>query len=708
MTVPRSALVVAACAVGLLVSAASRTQSADGTFAAGRQAARAAELYLAPDNASMSARAGLARAVTDLDEGRAADALAVFRANAGDALLGGYSLLYLGRAQLAVGEIEEATATSQKLQATSPTGYLEEAALLLAADVATSGQNPAAAMQALQRVADRPLLIAPTAVQLRLGRAAAEAGEREAAVRALSSIYFESPLAPEASDATAALASLRAIPGTASAATVTRFIGRGEKLFAAKQYTDARAAFAAAEDAATGDDRDLAELRQAECDFYLKKYPAAMTALAKFRARTEARAGEAEYFVFSILRETGKMDEYVTRYRAFVDANSDPLYAERALNDLAQFHTLANDDEKAAEVFAELYRRFPSGAFSERAAWKAGWWAYKAGDFATTARIFESASVVMPRADMRPAWLYWAARAHLGARETDLALAGLAHTIADYRNTYYGRVAIRETQEIQAALRPTGAGQVSPASLTWPATVVAGTRPPNAALVQTLLASGMYDEAIGELRWAQSTSGTSPLIEATIAVALNRQGKLRPGITAMRRAYPQFMAAGGEALPEDILTIIFPVDHWDVIQQISLRKRLDRFLMAALIAQESTFQADIRSAANAWGLMQIVPATGREYAQKLSIRPFSTNRLIDPIVNVEIGTTYFADLVRRFGGDVPALAAYNAGPSRVVKWLAERPHDDQEVFIDDIPFAETQNYVKRILGTAEDYRRLYR
>src|SRR5262249_48900548 len=120
------------------------------------------------------------------------------------------------------------------------------------------------------------------------------------------------------------------------------------------------------------------------------------------------------------------------------------------------------------------------------------------------------------------------------------------------------------------------------------------------------------------------------------------------------------------------------------------------------------FQADIRSSANAWGLMQILPSTGRLYAQRLSIRPFSTSRLTDPETNVQIGTTLFAELLKRFGDPAPALAAYNAGESRVAHWLASRPGEDRDEFIDDIPFAETQNYVKRILGTAEDYRRLYR
>jgi soluble lytic murein transglycosylase len=129
--------------------------------------------------------------------------------------------------------------------------------------------------------------------------------------------------------------------------------------------------------------------------------------------------------------------------------------------------------------------------------------------------------------------------------------------------------------------------------------------------------------------------------------------------------------------------------------------------MLALVAQESTFQADVKSVANAWGLMQIEPSTGRQYAAKLKIRPYSTARLKQPELNVKIGMATFADRVRKFGAVAPALASYNAGDSRVAHWLADRPGFEADEFIEDIPFPETQNYVKRILGTAEDYRILY-
>jgi soluble lytic murein transglycosylase len=130
-------------------------------------------------------------------------------------------------------------------------------------------------------------------------------------------------------------------------------------------------------------------------------------------------------------------------------------------------------------------------------------------------------------------------------------------------------------------------------------------------------------------------------------------------------------------------------------------------VVAALTAQESTFDPQIRSHANAIGLMQVVPATGRRYARRLGIRRFSAGSLTNPDINVRIGTAIFADLVERFGGAHLALASYNAGEGAVARWMAERPGIARDEFIDDIPYPETQNYVKRIVGTAEDYRRLY-
>jgi soluble lytic murein transglycosylase len=277
---------------------------------------------------------------------------------------------------------------------------------------------------------------------------------------------------------------------------------------------------------------------------------------------------------------------------------------------------------------------------------------------------------------------------------------------ADYLHSYYGRLAAARLPA-RADNSAVDQGQIVAASLA-PAQPPAALAPPaTAPLIRSLLAAGLFDDGMAELKYAQKAGGNSPAIEATMAWIYHQKGDLRRAITLMRRAYPQFLSAGGEAVPAEILQIIFPLTYWDAIKRQAAIYELDPYVVAALIAQESTFDPNARSVANAWGLMQIVPSTGRRLATALGIRRFTTSMLTSGETNIRLGTLYFKRLVQQFGGTHYALASYNAGENRVVRWKAERPGMDEDEFIDDIPFPETQNYVKRILGTAEDYRRLY-
>jgi soluble lytic murein transglycosylase len=663
------------------------------------------DLWLAPAPALIASRAALARAVDALNTDQAAAAFPVLSKHVSDPEIGPYAALYAGRAALRLSRPAEAARAAASILEDSPSDALAEAALELAIAAAEAEDDAAAKRKALKALTERPVS-SPAAARLRYLKASLAAGDTAEATRMFHILHYDFAGLQEAEDAVAEMKRVGVAPPAVTRDAAARALARAERLFGLRQYAEARAAYDAARPHLDAEGRARAELRVAQSDYSLKKFQAAAPALRAIADKDGPLAAEARHFYLNTLREMGRTPEYVDGVAAFA-ARGEASWAERALNELGTFYILENEDALAAKVFADMYARFPAGAFADRAAWRAGWWAYKDGDYAEAIRIFEGAAVTHRRADYRPSWLYWAARAHgqLGHRAE--ALEGFRRVIADYRNSYYGRAAVREVEAIQAAARPAGAGPVSPARLTLPAAITPGIRPPNASTIEHLLAAGMFDEAIAELRRLQATGQGSPMIEATIGYALNRQGKLRPGITAMRRAYPQFMAEGGEALPLGILQVIFPIDYWELIQTHATAKRLDPFLVAALVAQESTFQADVRSVANAWGLMQIIPATGRRYATTLGIKPFATSRLTDPEINVRIGTTYFSDLLRQFGDAAPALAAYNAGENRVERWLAERPGVDRDEFIDDIPFPETQNYVKRILGTAEDYRILY-
>jgi soluble lytic murein transglycosylase len=662
----------------------------------------ASDLWLVPSDRDRAARSTsqhqpLTAAVQRYQAGDFEAALQLASAPAlKGAPLSAYARYYTGLAQLKLARLPEARRTLDALIDSKPTGALAAAAVLAAGEAAEAAGDNAGALRLYTPLAANKLTVSDDVLD-RIGRTALAVGERKQAAEAYVRLYYEFPLTPAGG---AASPQLDALKDLITRNSYDGDIGRAQILFGARRYSDARNAFLGIRSSLSGDSRELADLRIAECDFYLKNYAAARDGVAPYLQKA-SRLAEARYFHLSATRELGDHAQYISLAKALVSDFPESSWAEESLNNLATYYILTNDDESAAATFRDMYARYPSGQYAERAAWKYGWWSYKTGDHPETIRVFEAAAATFPRSNYRPSFIYWAARAHAKNGEASSGTNNMRLVFADYGSSYYGRLA-------EGHLRR--AGLLPPRDSVRTAAAIAQAAPPalpTDGIIRQLLASGLYDDALNELRYAQRAWGTSPAIDATIAWAYNQKGELRRAITIMRRAYPQHLTAGGQQLPAEILQVIYPLTYWESIRRESAARNLDPYLIAALIGQESTFDPKIRSAANAWGLMQIVPATGRRLGRALGLGTVTTDRLTDPELNIKLGTYYFSRLVEQFGGTYYALASYNAGENRVVRWKAERPGLDEDEFIDDIPFPETQNYVKRILGTAEDYRLLY-
>jgi len=649
-----------------------------------------------------------ARAVRFVEAGDFTAALPLLTAtDLSGAPLAAYASYYRALALAGLNRVGEATELLDRIEQSSPgqRGYLfDEAIPLKHADFEVARFNARNAVDALEALSKEKFLTSPEDVWLKLGRAAEAAGDRGKAIDAYRKVYYESPLSLQALDAQSLLARLD------DATLSDRFkleLARAERIFNARRWAQARAGFAPLAGLASGDDKELIALRIAECDYYLDRFRASRDALTPF-IENASRKAEARFFYLTATRALGDHAAYVLEARALVDEFPDSSWALETLNNLASHYVIVDDDATADTVFRELVRRFPDSRYAERAYWKIGWWAYRNGQFADAAQAFDAGSSTFPRADMRPAWLYWSGRAHDQIGEAAIANERYRIELADYGNSYYGRLAAKIVDG-RTVVPVLDSVTVASTPSTPPI--------PTAAVIRQLVALELYDAALKELQFAQRAWGNSPPIEATIAWIRHEQAQnetaperfdhLRGAINIMKRAYPQYLAAGGQELPAAVLEVIYPLDYWPLIDKYSKENGLDPYLMAALIAQESTFTADVRSSANAYGLMQLLPSTGRRYAQRLGIRPFSTASLTRPETNIRLGMANFKDLIERFGGVHYALASYNAGDSRVAGWRDEKPGLAQDEFIDDIPYPETQNYVKRILGTAEDYRRLY-
>jgi soluble lytic murein transglycosylase len=659
-----------------------------------------AQFWLVPSSAGSTTlsrpAAELAAALRDLSESTPARALPKLDAVARTGSpLATYASYYRGLCLLALGRPAEARTAFARLHAsTDAAGFIAEASIGHEAEAAAAAGNHTAAIRLYEELLARKPA-APDAVLSALGHELFAAGDRARAAETFSRLYFEFPLSDQAADAASALEALQDALPSRDAATRSRLdIDRAERLYAGKRYPAAKDAFAALEPSATGDLAELVALRLAECDHFLRRDRQARDRLAPLVDHS-TRETEAKFFWLTATRETGDRDDYVRLAREFIAAYPDSSWTEEALNNLATHFILVDEDEQADAVFRELYMKFPKGPHAERAAWRAGWWAYSHGHPQETIAFYEGAASTFPRSDYRPAYLYWTARSREQVGDTQGAASIYRLLMGDYLNSYYGRLASR---------RPIVAGSTVP-SPAVPATVAAP--PPTAGRIRLLLSLKLYEPARDELLHAQRTWGDSPAISATLGFVYNKLGDYRRGITWMKRAYPQYLGPEGAHMPADAMKVIFPLDYWPLIRKYAAASGLDPYMIAALINQESAFDARIKSSAGAIGLMQVLPSTGRQYARKLRIKRFSTLSLTRPETNIQIGVAFFADVVSRAGGVHFALASYNAGEKNVREWNEERGRLAIEEYVDGIPFPETQAYVKRIIGTTEDYRRIY-
>lgn len=182
------------------------------------------------------------------------------------------------------------------------------------------------------------------------------------------------------------------------------------------------------------------------------------------------------------------------------------------------------------------------------------------------------------------------------------------------------------------------------------------------------------------------------------------KGNYYGAISVLRRAFPDYGDRPFTSLPEEVRDILFPIRHFDLITQNATRNNLDPDLVLALIRQESAFNESARSKANARGLMQVLPSTGRLLARNAGVTRYTVTKLYHPETNIALGTRYLAELLRQYDGKVElALAAYNAGDNRVDRWLQEFGDVDMAEFVERIPFSETRNYVKQVMSDRAHY-----
>ncbi|MEJ2413157.1 MAG: tetratricopeptide repeat protein [Anaerolineales bacterium] len=221
---------------------------------------------------------------------------------------------------------------------------------------------------------------------------------------------------------------------------------------------------------------------------------------------------------------------------------------------------------------------------------------------------------------------------------------------------------------------------------------------------------GQYSEARAEFEILRNEVSFDPISSYRLANYLLELGLYRPAIFAARDVLNAagLDDAGTMNAPAYFNHIRFGTYYSELVNQSAREYELHPLLLFSVIRQESLFEGFVRSTAGARGLMQIIPSTGAERAEKEGWPPdYSDEDLYRPIVSIKLGTAYLSFLRNYFEGDLyAALAGYNAGPGNSAAWLDEAG-GDPDLFVEIIRFPETQTYIKNISEIFAIYRRIY-
>ncbi len=419
---------------------------------------------------------------------------------------------------------------------------------------------------------------------------------------------------------------------------------------------------------------------------------------------TEADRAFRTYYLAAAHDDAGLYVEAVPLYDSVVALEGGGVYRHRARYWAARSLEGAGDHAAAALRYDELYAAVPAGEFTEEAGFRGGFVRFRTGDSAGAV----AAWAVLPAAEART--LYWLGRAQEQLGDGLGARASFEAAVAQEARSFYGVQANRALGGVvttDGLYRPL----VAPASPDWEAieawvAELAVGEPPTviAPEVAELAAVGLRGAAGDVLRLAlvgvDDPWALLALARVAYEVALPNE--------VVRIAFRLQLRLGiaTSQLPESVAVLRYPLDYVVLLEREGRERGVDPLLLAALVLQESLWDAEAVSIAGALGLTQVIPETAAGIAAALGRPDFETGDLFRPAVALEFGAYYVAGQMGRFGDVHLALAAYNGGPSNVVRWAAVAAWPPAE-FVEAIEFPETRGYVEAVIGHYAAYQALY-
>ena len=628
--------------------------------------------------------------------------------------LGDYALFMRADALEQAGNKPEARSAFEQLRRDYPSSARAREAALRAANLASQAGDGAAAPSLLKDLIAKD----DAAALLLIAKARAQAGDTTQALAAYRRIYFFAPASNESAEAAS---SIQRYASSLSPATQEEGITRADKLYAAKRFADAAQAYADAFAKFPGAVNPEAQLRRGIAAANARKTVDAISALNSVATSAGGTRAEALFNLAQTYARARQWDQARATTQELQRNFPTSSFTPRALVAVGQIAEDAKNDADASYFLRTAVNSYQSSGEVAQAQFNLAWMAHDAKNFADSSKQLTEhlAYYADKNTDNRGRAGYWAARDSERAGKLSEARALYQAMQGRYDANWYGYLA---KQRLDAMLR-SGVGTIP--VKTFPADSVVGRAIANLQTVTVaeetagdnedktiakaadLTTAGLDDWALEELGEISAAQPNSPKINLAIAQVYRSQEDNVRALNVLKKSFPDYSQMKPEEMTREQWDVFYPLAYWDIIVQESRARSLDPFQVAGLIRQETVFNPRARSAARAYGLMQVLIPTAVLTAKKYGVdRSITEESLYEPRLNIQLGTAYLRDQIDKFGRIEYVAAAYNAGPQRVVQWKTSLPADMDE-WDEAVPFKETRGYVQGVVRNRLQYERLY-
>ncbi len=362
--------------------------------------------------------------------------------------------------------------------------------------------------------------------------------------------------------------------------------------------------------------------------------------------------------------------------------------------------------DEAIAAFREVVKFGDSVPQRAEGLWRVGWVLYRTARYPEAIHVFQSI-LDGPATVFEPQALYWLARAYESNKDPK-ARESYARICERHAHSYYCQLAVQRTdipapREVESL--PVSVNFQESVRLPEPRRPEIERHPAYRRAVE-LKILGLTQDAARELGVLTEQYSRDEEVLLTFSTLLNEVGAYYPALRLAKIHFKEKLEHGGLSSRSPLWTVAYPIGLVPTIQAQGV-KQVDPYLAAAIIREESQYDEKAVSMVGAIGLMQLMPMTANQVAQRFGFPTIARENLFDRETNIQLGVRYLGQLLDQFSGNLAyAVAAYNAGPVAVTNWIAMHRGRDQDEFVELIPYQETRLYVKRVLRSYREYLRL--